>query len=165
MTLITMIMEATTTVEIQERWGLAPPWSSTRRLRRERECGVTQVLGMSGNTVISGIALGVIKVRDNIIYMWFFLVSMLPQYMALSVSFVSFDSLFVKKNLCVRLLEVPPPCENTCVRLLGYIVGASPLVCVLSLVDNLRWILACCQLRFATFLKLRMKKCSQFSCS
>ena len=54
---------------------------------------------MSGNTVISGIALGVIKVRDNIIYVGFFLVSMLPQYMALCVSqLVSLVS-FVKKKI------------------------------------------------------------------
>ena len=94
---------------------------------------------------------------------------MLPQYMALSVSFASF---VCQKNLRVCLL--------------GYIVGASPLsvkicvsvrwvtlwvrppplcvsiqlvtlwlcpplVCVLSLKDNLCWILACCLLRFAAF--------------
>ena len=67
-----------------------------------------------------------------------------------------FVSLFVKKNLCVRsfgyIVGVSPPCENMCVRLLGYIVGASPLVCVLSLEDNLPWILACCLLHFAAFL-------------
>ena len=76
------------------------------------------------------------------------------------------------ENKCVRLLGyivgAPPPCENMCVCSLGYIVGASasplcvsvqlvtlwerpPLVCVLSLEDNLRRILACCLLRFATF--------------
>ena len=41
--------------------------------------------------------------------------------------------------------------KNFCVRSLGYIVGVSPHVCVLSLEDNLRWILACCLLRFAAF--------------
>ena len=30
-----------------------------------------------------------------------------------------------------------------------------PLVCVLSLEDNLRWILACCLLRFEAFLRYR----------
>ena len=58
-----------------------------------------------------------------------------------------------------------PPCENTCVRSLGYIVGASPpplKICV-----SVRWVtlwvrpplcvsvqlltLACCLLRFAAF--------------
>ena len=78
----------------------------------------------------------------------------------------------VKKNLCVRslgyIVGASPPCENMCVRSLGYIVGAPPpfcvsiqlvtlwvrppLVCVLLLEDNLRWILACCLLRFAAFL-------------
>ena len=99
---------------------------------------------------------------------WEFLGSMLPQYMALCVSFVS----CVKKKICVSICWItlwvrpPPPCENMCVRSLGYIVGASPplclhsiantvgaspLVCVLSMEDNLRWILACCLLRFAAF--------------
>ena len=74
-------------------------------------------------------------------------------------------------NMCVHslgcIVGASPPCENMCVRLLGYIVGASPLclsvqlvilwvrpplVCVLSLEDNLHWILACCLLYFATFL-------------
>ena len=60
----------------------------------------------------------------------------------------------------------PTPYENMCACLLGYIVGVSPLclsvqlvtlwvrspfVCVLSLEDNLRWILACRLLRFAAF--------------
>ena len=61
----------------------------------------------------------------------------------------------VKICLSVRWVTLwvrPPPCENMCVRLLGYIVGASPLMCVLSLEDNLGWILACCLLRFAAFL-------------
>ena len=54
-------------------------------------------------------------------------------------------------TLCVRL----PPFENMCVRSLGYIGGASPpLVCVLSLEDNLRWILGCCLPRFAAFLHI-----------
>ena len=78
---------------------------------------------------------------------------MLPQYMALSVLFVS---LVCQKNLSVRSLGYivgasPPLYENMCVHSLGYIVGASPLVCVLSLEENLCWILACCLLRFATF--------------
>ena len=86
---------------------------------------------------------------------------MLPQYMALSVSFVS-----VSKKICVSVRWVTlwvrpaPPCENMCVRSLGYIVGASPPLCVrsigntvcfLSLEDNLHWILACCLLCFAAF--------------
>ena len=59
-------------------------------------------------------------------------------------------------KICVSIRWVtlwvrPPLCEYMCVRSLGYIVGASPLVCVLSLVDNLRWILACCLLHFAAF--------------
>ena len=60
------------------------------------------------------------------------------------------------------------PNINMCVSSLGYIVGASalyvfvqlvtlwvrpPLVCVLLLEDNLRWILACCLLCFAAFLE------------
>ena len=68
-----------------------------------------------------------------------FLGSMLPQYMALCVC--------QSKKICVSVHWVtlwvrPPPCENMCVRSLGYIVGASPLVRALSLEDNLRWILA-----------------------
>ena len=71
--------------------------------------------------------------------------------------------LLQKKKLCVRSLGyimgacAYPPFENMCVRLLGYIVGASPLVCVLSLEDNLRWILACCLLRFAAFLYVKLQ--------
>ena len=53
-----------------------------------------------------------------------FLGSMLPQYMALSVS------QFVEKNLCVRSLGysvgASPPFENMCVCSLDFIVGASP---------------------------------------
>ena len=66
------------------------------------------------------------------------------------------------ENMCVRSLGYivgasPPLYENMCVRSLGYIVGASPpCVCVLSLEDNLRWILACCLLRFAAFLKIHL---------
>ena len=51
--------------------------------------------------------------------------SMLPQYMALSVSFVC-----RKKIVCpfvgLHCGCVPPPFENMCVRSLGYIVGVSP---------------------------------------
>ena len=58
---------------------------------------------------------------------------MLPQYMALFGSFVSFVSQFVKKKCCVRSLDfivgASPPCENMCVRSLGYIVGVSPPPC------------------------------------
>ena len=119
-----------------------------------------------------------------------FLGSMLPQYMAFSVSFVC-----RKKFVCPFFglhCGCAPPCENMCVRSLGYIVGASPplwkyvcpsvgfhcgcvppylkicvsvhwvtfwvrspLVCVLSLKDNLRWILACCLLRFAAIFGTR----------
>ena len=54
-----------------------------------------------------------------------FLGCMLPQYMALCVS-----QLVCQKKLCVRLLGyivgASPPFENICVRSLGYIVGASP---------------------------------------
>ena len=57
-------------------------------------------------------------------------------------------------KICVSVCWVtswvrPPP---LCVRSIGNTVGVSPLVCVLSLEDNLRWILACCLLRFAAFL-------------
>ena len=61
---------------------------------------------------------------------------MLPQYMALSVSFVS-----VSKKNCVSVRWVtlwvrPPPFENMCVHLLGYIVGAFP-PCVCPFVGSL----------------------------
>ena len=78
---------------------------------------------------------------------------MLPQYLALSVSFVC---VCVQKYLCVcsmgYIFRASPTSENMCARLLGYIVGASPLcvsvqlvtlwvrpplVCVLSLEDKL----------------------------
>ena len=54
-----------------------------------------------------------------------FLGSMLPQYMALSVT------LRLSKKICVSVRWVtlwvrPPLYENMCVRSLGYIVGASP---------------------------------------
>ena len=59
------------------------------------------------------------------------------------------------ENMCVRslgyIVGASPPCENMCVRSLGYIVGVSPIMCVLSLENNLCWILACCLLRFAAF--------------
>ena len=75
----------------------------------------------------------------------FFLGSMLHQYMALSVSFVSFacrkklvcpfvglhcgcipPPLKICVSICwVTLWVRPPPCENVCVRSFGYIVGAS----------------------------------------
>ena len=62
---------------------------------------------------------------------------MLPQYMALSVSFIS------QKKICVSVRWVtlwvrPPPFENICVHSLGYIVGASPppmKICV-----SVRWV-------------------------
>ena len=65
-----------------------------------------------------------------------FLGSMLPKYMALCVS----PFLHQKKNGVsvhwVTLWVRPPPCENMCVRSLGYIVGAYPPsenMCVRSL--------------------------------
>merc|ERR1712243_291124 len=87
-------------------------------------------------------------------------------------------------KICVSIRWVtlwvrPPLCENMCVRSLGYIVGASPLlcvsiqlltlwvhpphVCVLSLEDNHRWILACCLLRYAAFLIVRFNQFFPFS--
>ena len=97
----------------------------------------------------------------------FFLGSMLPHYMAMSVLFVSFVS---SKKICVSVRWVtlgvcPPTCENMYVHWLGYIMGASPLCvcvqlvilwvqrppCVCPLEDNLCWILACCLLRFGAF--------------
>ena len=76
----------------------------------------------------------------NIIRFYFltFLGSMLPQYMAFSVS-----QLVSSKKICVSVRWVtlwvrPPPCEYMCVRSLGYIVGASPpsvKICV-----SVRWV-------------------------
>ena len=41
------------------------------------------------------------------------------------------------ENMCVRslgyIVGASPPCENMFVRLLGYIVGASPPLCVCSI--------------------------------
>ena len=68
---------------------------------------------------------------------------------------VRWDTLWVHPPpLCVRSIGLFVCQKTMCVRLLGYIVGASPLVYVLSLEGNLRWILACCLLRFATFFEL-----------
>ena len=59
-----------------------------------------------------------------------FLGSMLPQYMALCVSQLVCQ-LVCQKKICVSIRWVtlwvrPPLCENMCVCLLGYIVGAFP---------------------------------------
>ena len=83
----------------------------------------------------------------NIIRFYFltFLGSMLPQYMAFSVSqlvsskkncvSVRWVTLWVRPppvKICVSVrwgklwVRPPPLCENMCVRSLGYIVGASP---------------------------------------
>ena len=46
------------------------------------------------------------------------------------------------KNICVSVRWVilwvrpPPLCENMCVRSLGYIVGASPPLCVRSIANT-----------------------------
>ena len=81
---------------------------------------------------------------------------MLPQYMALSTSFVRLFVCVRTKTICVSVRWVTlwvcyrpvkmcvsvrwgklwgrtPLCENMCVRSLGYIVGASPPVCVCSI--------------------------------
>ena len=95
---------------------------------------------------------------------------MLPQYMALSVRFVR------QKNLCVcslgYIVGASPPLVKICVSVRWVTLWVRPplcvsvqfvtlwmcppLVCVLSLEDNLRWILACCLLRFAAFFYLRL---------
>ena len=49
----------------------------------------------------------------------------MPQYMALYVIFVR-QKKFVSPCVGLPCECVPPPCENICVRSLGYIVGASP---------------------------------------
>ena len=51
--------------------------------------------------------------------------SMLPQYIALSISFVS-STKIVCPFVGLHCGCVAPPCENMCVRLLGKNVGASP---------------------------------------
>ena len=82
---------------------------------------------------------------------------MLPQYMALSVSqLVSSASLSKKKIVCPFVgfhCGCVPPSLKICVSVCWATLWVSPsLVCVLALEDNLRWILACCLLRFAAFL-------------
>ena len=77
-------------------------------------------------------------------------------------------TLWVRPRLCVHSFgNTVGLSPLVCVCSFGYIVGASPLcvsvqlvtlwvrtplVYVLSLEDDLRWILACCLLRFAAFL-------------
>ena len=106
-------------------------------------------------------------------YVCRFLGSILPQYLALSVS--QFRQSVCQKNLfgrslgfivggspppvkiCVLVRWVtlwvrPPPSMKICVSVRwGILWVRPPLVCVLPLEDNLRWILACCLLRFAAF--------------
>ena len=107
-------------------------------------------------------------IRKIEILLSLFLGSMLPQLMALSVSFVC---LFVKKKIVCLFIGlhcgcVPPHCENICARSLGYIhcgcVPPSVKICV-----SVRWVtlwvcpplcvsvqlltLACCLFRFAAF--------------
>ena len=109
-----------------------------------------------------------------------FLGSMLPQYMALFVSefrqcvkkigvSVRWVKLWVRPPLCVSVCWVtlwvcPPLCLSVrwvklwvrpplCVSVRWVTLWVRPpLVCVLSLEDNLCWILACFLLRFAAFL-------------
>ena len=83
-----------------------------------------------------------------------FLGSMMPQYMALCVSQFRLFVCFFQKNLwiCslgwVRLLVRHPLFVSIPLVTLGV---RPPLVCVLSLKDNLHWILACCLLRLVVF--------------
>ena len=85
-----------------------------------------------------------------------FLGSMPPQYMALFVCFVSFVCFVCPKKLVCPFVGlhcgfIPP--IRVSVQLVT-LWGRPPLVCVLSLEDNLHchWIIACCLLRFAAFL-------------
>jgi len=93
---------------------------------------------------------------------------MLPQYMALSITYVS------KKKLCVRslgyIVGASNPPVKICVSVRWVTLWIRPplcvsvqfvtlwvrphLMCVLSLEDNLCWILACCLLHFEVFFKL-----------
>ena len=55
----------------------------------------------------------------------------------------------------LRHPSAPPPSVNICVSVRWVTLWVRPpLVCVLALDDNLRWILACCLLRFESFLFL-----------
>ena len=88
---------------------------------------------------------------------------MLPQYLALSVSFVC---VCVQKYLCVcsmgYIFRASPTSENMCARLLGYIVGASPLCVSVQLVTL--WVRSplVCVLSFDTCM-LPTRLCGIFS--
>ena len=87
---------------------------------------------------------------------------MLPQYMALSVGFVSY---VCQKKICVSvrwftLWVRPPPPVKICVSVRWVTLWVRPppvKICVsvrwgiLWVCPPLRWILACCLLRFAAF--------------